>query len=229
MKQRFFCLTWNYLTYYDPTTKMVLDHIVLSTCTDVLVGTDQKVHSFKLLSPGRTYLFVSQDAKERQIWIKNLRAIITMHRPQVLAFGKYEEIKQVALHLLRVFQGLTILRNTHRPLGDQIGLVSESFFSLLEAFGDTQNSERKEKIVAFSEKFQREFEKMKTMIPLAHRFQPEDPNFDIAAEQRQINILLAALSLEPTEKPQNQDDIQNDLKPYIVNMVQHCFSIGSLK
>lgn len=69
---------------------------------------------------------------------------------------------------------------------------------------------------------------MKRMIPLAHRFQPEDPNFDIAADQRQINILLSALTLEPNQKPV-VDQIQNDLKPHIVDMVHQCFLIGQVE
>lgn len=78
---------------------------------------DEKSKSNSFLFPFHLFCFISSvfffsflfiltlGKRERATWIKNLKAIITMHKPSVLALGKYEEIKQVALHLLRTFQG----------------------------------------------------------------------------------------------------------------------------
>jgi len=229
-KERFFCLTWAFLTYYDPLTREPLDNIALNQCTDVQVGVDSKPYSFKLLTVNRTYIFLTNDLRDRATWIKYLRAIINMHNPKS-HFAKYEEIEQVALHFLRTLRGLTVLKNTHKQLCDQIGLVANSFFGVLEAYAKPIDPAvpggRLQGIQDSAQIFQTEFGRMKTMIPLPHRFQPEDPNFDIAWEQRQINSLLYSITKEiPPEEKIIPQEIPKDLHPHIVALVKQCFVIG---
>lgn len=56
---RHFSLTWNYLSYYDPSSKALLGSVPLAQCQKVVEG-QEKPWSFQLVSPERTYSFVSQ-------------------------------------------------------------------------------------------------------------------------------------------------------------------------
>lgn len=65
---------------------------------------------------------------------------------------------------------------------------------------------------------------MKNVIPVTHRFQPENDKFDVTMEQREITKYLRILCNEKNEH--RFPDCENDVKPFIIDLITQCLTIN---
>eukprot|EP01126_Amoeba_proteus_P042483 TRINITY_DN4619_c0_g2_i2.p1 TRINITY_DN4619_c0_g2~~TRINITY_DN4619_c0_g2_i2.p1 ORF type:complete len:204 (-),score=26.18 TRINITY_DN4619_c0_g2_i2:1174-1698(-) len=111
-KVRYFSLTWNHLSYYDPVSKDLLASIPLHLCERVVEGTE-KGWPFHLVTNDRTYIFLSQSKRQREEWIRNLGIMIAIHQPDVKVKEGYDVLQKVSAHILNIRYGTGKLQTWH--------------------------------------------------------------------------------------------------------------------
>eukprot|EP01125_Pyxidicula_operculata_P019188 TRINITY_DN6941_c0_g1_i2.p1 TRINITY_DN6941_c0_g1~~TRINITY_DN6941_c0_g1_i2.p1 ORF type:complete len:130 (+),score=10.45 TRINITY_DN6941_c0_g1_i2:39-392(+) len=73
-KSRYFSLTWNCLSYFDPDDFLFISNIPFCDCKKVTIadsdGSDN--YAFTLVTTTRTFVFVSNNKQDRQMWVEAL-------------------------------------------------------------------------------------------------------------------------------------------------------------
>lgn len=133
-KLRYFSLTWNSLSYFEPDPRIFISNILLNSCQHLAPGNDEKPFAIHLRTRERTYIFLTDDKRERQHWMEALRALISVHIPKVAQNPKMEIIKKIAWHVFRILHGTHVLRNTHEKMPNMIQELNSSFFDLIYNF-----------------------------------------------------------------------------------------------
>eukprot|EP01127_Copromyxa_protea_P006956 TRINITY_DN1688_c0_g1_i2.p1 TRINITY_DN1688_c0_g1~~TRINITY_DN1688_c0_g1_i2.p1 ORF type:complete len:196 (-),score=33.86 TRINITY_DN1688_c0_g1_i2:62-649(-) len=183
----------------------------------------EKPWSFQLVSPERTYSFVSQMKRHREEWMKILKVMIAAHQPHAKAREGYEALQAVAVRVLIIRQGTEILCKSNKIANNFMLNLLASLFELIESFSlpieDVDDVKQK------ADKLKDQVIAMKNIIPVTHRFQPEVPDFDITLEQREITKYLQILCKE--KNPHRFPDCEEDSKPFIINLIAQCLTINS--
>eukprot|EP01125_Pyxidicula_operculata_P019187 TRINITY_DN6941_c0_g1_i1.p1 TRINITY_DN6941_c0_g1~~TRINITY_DN6941_c0_g1_i1.p1 ORF type:complete len:335 (+),score=68.81 TRINITY_DN6941_c0_g1_i1:39-1007(+) len=218
-KSRYFSLTWNCLSYFDPDDFLFISNIPFCDCKKVTIadsdGSDN--YAFTLVTTTRTFVFVSNNKQDRQMWVEALDAMISLHRsitaitnstsPNKVDKERLEVLKLIAFHVFRILHGIVILNNTNKVLKEIRERMSSSFFELVKCFAESTEDKsevmrrnRDSELQARSLSLRIAIGLLKEEIPAEHRIQPEEKQFDIALEQNRINYLLRKLSSSRREK-----------------------------
>eukprot|EP01124_Arcella_intermedia_P022209 TRINITY_DN3267_c0_g1_i1.p2 TRINITY_DN3267_c0_g1~~TRINITY_DN3267_c0_g1_i1.p2 ORF type:complete len:295 (+),score=59.51 TRINITY_DN3267_c0_g1_i1:1134-2018(+) len=240
-KERYFSLTWNFLSYYEPQEpKIRIANIPLSSCIKATPGQeDVPPYSFNLHCKDRTYIFLTQTKQDRERWLEALDAMIAVNNsrafppssltgsspglPRLSSFGSVmsDVVKKIAFHVLRILHGTALLNNTNINLREKSSTMTSALFALLKnfcAFTLEKEPSPKEKIYQMLMKNCSEVKervlRIKQEIPSEHRILSEELLFDIGLEERRIAHHLKTL------RKVNEEEEEDPRSPFVLEDVE---------
>jgi len=221
-KVRHFSLNWKSLSYFEPTTLVLIGTIPLCVGDQVVIGDTTIPYQFKLVSTStsRTYCFQTDDLKMRSLWCKNLNTLLRMHEPSVMSYPYYAEVTYSVAILVNLRKTLAILFNTHFQANQIIKEVFQFFFNLMEYFTYSLSVARNEHLKISADALKKSISTLKQTIPLAQRYNFEG-ELDISVEQRKIDRLLDIICVA-SAKTQIGREFTDDIKPFLISLVQQC-------
>jgi len=232
-KDRYFTLTWNCLSYYEPESHLFIQNISLLNCIKVVPVSEEKPYSFQLITKDRTYIFLSQTKNDRQQWVEALEAMIAIHDPKVMNLNSIDWVKKIAFHVFRILNGIRILTDTIKSLREMAERMCVTLFDLLRSYAaqlgdrtDLERNNRSNEILARCMTLKQVVLALKKEIPPEHRIQSEEINFDIAAEQRRINVHLRSLCGDNSHNvyPFVFENVEDDIRPLVIDTIK--FVVG---
>eukprot|EP01124_Arcella_intermedia_P022210 TRINITY_DN3267_c0_g2_i1.p1 TRINITY_DN3267_c0_g2~~TRINITY_DN3267_c0_g2_i1.p1 ORF type:complete len:268 (+),score=62.70 TRINITY_DN3267_c0_g2_i1:67-870(+) len=230
-KERYFSLSWAGLSYYELNLKFI-HNIPMEQCTRVENSTSDEL-GLNLVTRDRTFYFVAPTKQDKTNWMNALGAVIAVQDSNVVNYPYYVSVKKVAYHVLRIKKGARLLLETNPVLRDLANNMSFAMFGVFRAYagalGGHSDLEKKMKSKELEEKYETLKQNvliLKKNIPPEHRMWDEQ-GFDIAAEQREINIALANLCRKEVVSGQelNFENLE-DIKPFILDTLSFALQHG---
>eukprot|EP01130_Rhizamoeba_saxonica_P005163 TRINITY_DN2067_c0_g8_i2.p1 TRINITY_DN2067_c0_g8~~TRINITY_DN2067_c0_g8_i2.p1 ORF type:complete len:157 (-),score=25.94 TRINITY_DN2067_c0_g8_i2:117-587(-) len=141
-------------------------------------------------------------------WMKAIKALLAIKNEDVVNHPKYDHVKALVYHLLRIMHGTVILRNTDPIVNKKIKELSGNtwdFLVIFSKFGN-QPGNHLETLNGTAEKLKTILIELKLSIPTSHLIRSEEPSFSIFLEERYIRWHISEILRSNDEEPDPLDD-----------------------